>query len=330
MKSHVTRGLASRGLASVGVVGLGAGGLLAALGGAAPAVAFTGTCPTTAPAATLVADNVCEVRFTAPGTSTFTVPSGVTKLSAVLVGAGGGAQSTNQGQFSLEYAGGGGAVVYLDSVSGSSVTVAVGAGGLAQNGFDAPAATAGGDTKVGSATAGGGQPGAGGDPIQPGNSGVGTGGTSGTTTANGPEICELYDDPTFDQTHRNAGGARADAQLPCSPGAGYQVAQLTGLDPALWPAASLETTAYGVGGAIDLATSLGTNAGAGGSVAVVDDAVTSASGSNGLVILRFAPPKPTLAATGFDVDAAVPGLAALALAGGAVLLGLARRRSRRA
>src|SRR3954471_14533420 len=99
-------GAAAFGLVGVGAIGLGVSGA------AAPAQAFAGTCPVTVPAATLVADNVCEVRITTVGASSFTPPSGITKLSAVLVAGGGGGMSVPN----LYYAGSGGSVVYIDSV----------------------------------------------------------------------------------------------------------------------------------------------------------------------------------------------------------------------
>ena len=65
--------------------------------------------------------------FTSTGTSTFTVPAGVTQVSVVCVGAGGKAGIGNSGQ-----AGGGGALAYKNNITvtpGSTATITVGAPG---------------------------------------------------------------------------------------------------------------------------------------------------------------------------------------------------------
>lgn len=147
-------------MAAFGLMGAGTGGLVIA-GAASPAEAFTGTCPTTTPAATLVADGVCEVRFTTSGT--FTPPTGITKLAAVLVGGGGAGGYFTPNDYA--YAGSGGSVVYIDSVPlGGAVTVTVGLGGTVSSfGID-PAV--GDDTSIapdgGAGAASGGNAGGGG------------------------------------------------------------------------------------------------------------------------------------------------------------------------
>jgi acyl-coenzyme A synthetase/AMP-(fatty) acid ligase len=209
---------------------------------------------------------------------------------------------------SYEYGGNGGAVVYVDSVSTASpVAIEVGAGGAGVTDEDASPGD-GGDTIVASTTAAG---------------GAGAAGDSGS--------CPEPDGAAW----RPGDGARLPADpSSCAGGAGYALDELSGRDGVLWPVAADPAAEFGTGGSVALTGDLAVSpvAGTGGSVS--DE--NAVAGSDGLVILRFAPPappappKPTLAATGVDMDAAVPGLAALALAGGAVLLGLARRRRRRA
>lgn len=286
-------------MAAFGLAGAGTGGLLVA--GAAPAEAFTGDCSGATPAATLVADGVCEVRFTGPGSFSFTAPSGITKLSAVLVAAGGGAfHSTQNGQ---AYAGSGGGVIYIDSVpAAGTVAGVVGAGGAAAQ-STADTATVGGDTSIAPASG-------------PSTSVVG--GRVGydafsTAACNG----------TF--TFGYGYGARTDP-LPtpdCTAGVGYALSDLA-LDPALFPAASLETDRYGDGGIPTDAGPVAVSAIAGNGGAVND--LIAAAGSPGLVIFRFAP-APRLAATGSPVSAAVPALSAAMIAAGGLLLALRRRRA---
>jgi hypothetical protein len=313
----------NRGIVSLGVLGIGAGTLLAVAGAAAPAMAFTGSCPTTTPTATLVANNVCEVRFTTSGDHTFAVPSGITKLSAVLVGGGGaGGHFTSGGEFptTTEYAGGGGDVQYIDSVAIThTLAVHVGKGGFAEGGD-------GEDTTVAASVAKGGI--AGSDDFSAGS----TQGQSGSGKT--PDFCNDNDNLSI------GGGAKTNAtggETVCVPGVGFVLAELSGLSASTdWPAGSFETTAYGNGGSVDGGPVGSTTRGSGGSVVSSQGdgglVVQGQAGSDGLVILRFvpAPPKPELAATGTTIAPAVPALAAFALAGGAVLLGLARRRSRRA
>jgi len=282
-------GVAAFGLVGVGAVGLGVSGA------AAPALAFAGTCPVTVPAATLVADNVCEVQITAVGASSFTPPTGITKLSAVLVAGGGGAQS----QPNQYYAGNGGHVVYIDSVpTGGPVLLTVGAGGTA-----GAAPTPGGDTTL---TAGSATTATGGDP-----------GNSSRPSCN-DGVANLWS---------SGDGARTDQQANCVAGEGFSLSQLSGLDATLFPAASLGPDVYGNGGtgSVSDPVAAAVGIGTGGSV----NSTTSEPGTAGLIIFRFAPappPKPALAATGVDVSAAAPAVAAGMLGVGAVILAFQRRR----
>ncbi|HXR45617.1 MAG TPA: hypothetical protein VN759_12455, partial [Pseudolysinimonas sp.] len=91
-----------------------------------PADAFAGSCPDTTPAAVLVADGICEVRFTASGV--FTPPAGIATLSGILVGGGGGAIS-----FDPVYivAGKGGAVLAVDALPvDGDLEIEIGIGGF--------------------------------------------------------------------------------------------------------------------------------------------------------------------------------------------------------
>lgn len=303
------RGLV-RGLAAVGVVGIGAGGLI--LGGAAgPASAFSGSCPATTPAATLVADGVCEVRMTSSGT--FTPPAGIAKLAAVLVAAGGGAAITD---FSF-YGGDGGNILYVDNVLAADpstpLPVVVGVGGAAaQNSSEFP--TLGGSTTVGGNAAEGGASGA--SPQAFCGNGPFLGFGDGAQTA-------ATGDPT------------------CQPGIGYTLGTIPGADPALFPAAAAGTDMYSNGGNATTGTDAITTsaiAGTGGSV----NATNAVAGSNGLVIFRFqatavspaavtpaaTPAAPELAATGADIPWTTPALALSAILGGALLMRRSRSQTR--
>ena len=79
-----------------------AGSLLASAGVASaamamvPGVAFAATdCGT----GTEVSSGICEKAYTTAGDYTFTAPSGVTKVSAILVGGGGGVQDSSSSGF---------------------------------------------------------------------------------------------------------------------------------------------------------------------------------------------------------------------------------------
>jgi hypothetical protein len=243
----------------------------------------------------LVADGVCEVRITTTGDFTFTPPSGIAKLAAVLVAGGGGGYVSG----GSSYAGNGGAVVYFDRVPlGGPVAGTVGTGGTGH----------GGDTLVGTTTASGGSVG----------------------SSSGPECYDSVSHTYF----YFGGGAKTSAQggTVCLPGTGFSLSELSSADTALFPAAADGTAVYGGGGAANAADPgvVSLLAGNGGSV----NATLAAPGSGGLVIFRFAPAvpvappatSPALAATGSDVPWAVPGISAAFVAAGALLLALRRRR----
>ncbi len=315
-------GVNSRGLvgamAAFGLVGAGSVGL--AVGTAAPAEAFAGTCPATTPAAVLVADGVCEVRITTVGASTFNPPSGITKLAAVLVGAGGGGWSED----TEAYAGNGGAVVYVDSVPLTGpISVNVGAGGAAATIGDPT--TAGADTiiVVGATpfTASGGD----------------------AAAFSGSNFC-ITDDNLLHSGDGDGGANAASGSPDCLPGAGAGLADLSGTDPALFPASADGTDVYGGGGtasandplAVGLAGSGGSASGGGVPSPGTNLPSAAVAGAGGLVIFRFAvdAPSPTpspsvspsLAATGAVVSWEVPAISAGMIGIGALLFVLFRRR----
>ena len=106
-------------------------------------------CGDSTPAATIAGDGVCVVKFFEDGPHTFTAPTDLDAVSAVLVGAGGGSiASLDQTSGVLAYGGGGGEVVIVDTVDVSSpLSIVVGNGGLYD--ADEPSNSAdGGDTTI--------------------------------------------------------------------------------------------------------------------------------------------------------------------------------------
>ena len=98
--------------------------------------------------------------FTSTGSATFNVPSGVTTVD-VLVVAGAGSGGSANGQTGSDGGGGGGAggLVYAPSypvTPGGTVSVTVGAGGAAPNGYGPTNGQGGGNSVFGSLTANGG------------------------------------------------------------------------------------------------------------------------------------------------------------------------------
>ena len=98
--------------------------------------------------------------FTSTGGSTFNVPTGVTAVDVLVVG-GGGAGGGANGQTGSDGGGGGGAggLVYAPSypvTPGGTVSVTVGAGGAAPNGYGDTNGQSGGNSVFGSLTANGG------------------------------------------------------------------------------------------------------------------------------------------------------------------------------
>ena len=255
-----------RGVASVTGAGLiGAPFLLVG----APALAAD-SCGTTDPAATQVSAGVCEVSFATAGDFTFSAPTGVTKLTALIVGAGGSSGADNTGA----YGGGGGNVVFVGSVDVSApvaVTVGLGADGNSQ----------GESSSV--------------------NSDLAEGGYSGMNTPTGPCDCagssgngnagSSYWNGT---NETGAGGGAGGAAFLDAPGVGVSASDIAD-DTELWPALADEPI-YGAGGnAMINPGSLVGNAGDG----AIADGVSA--GNDGLVVLRWAPiatSEPALVNTG--------------------------------
>jgi hypothetical protein len=127
-----------------------------------------------------------STTFTTVGSNTFTVPAGVTKISAVLIaggGAGGGGSAGGSG--SGGQGGGGGGLRYINDFTvtpGQTLTVIVGAGGLGGTGNGGN----GGDSSItGIATAFGGTGGASNYTGLVGAGGAGSGGSGGATGGSG-------------------------------------------------------------------------------------------------------------------------------------------------
>ena len=219
---------------------------------ATPALAAD-ACGTTDPAATEVRPGVCEVQFVEAGTYTFSAPSGVAKLTALIVGAGGGWANTGGPD---AYGGGGGAVVYVTAVDTTSpVAIEVGLG------VDG-SSNAGGSSSVNSDVAAGGFSG-----LRDGVTGCMCGGSSGNGNAG-----------WTDQIFGAGGGAGGAAPDQYSGGPGVTASEAAN-DADMWPALAGEP-AYGAGGDVIVLPSI---AGVAGSGANTD----AASGEDGLVILRW-------------------------------------------
>lgn len=290
------------GAITAGVLSLAAGAIVVTpiAADAAPA------CATTSPAAVLISPTVCEIRITSSGTYTF--PTGIAKLAAVLVGGGGGGEDL-QGQFG--YAGDGGSVVYVDRVNlGTQVSITVGAGGAGAN----VAADDGLATTLDDGTV--------------------------TSAAGGAAAHGAY----------QGEGAAGPWTMDYVGGPGYQLHDVPGADPSLFPA-GLDTQEYGQGGIgydssdpASVAPPSGpTVPGTGGYGYIAPPIDDSSAGVDGVVILRFAPQTivppttpvapvapisagPSLAFTGADVLPPLLGGLTLVVAGG-VLLALRRRRA---
>lgn len=213
--------------------------------------AFAAGCQTTDPAATEVLPGVCEVQFAEGGTYSFTAPSGVAKMTAVLVGAGGGAVNVN-----ALYAGGGGEVIYVSSVDVSApLSIVVGAG------VDESTPQAGSSSV---------------------NGDVARGGHSGTYDANGNPYegggaSGNGNSGWVDQGGAPGGGAGGAGTSLAAPGPGITASEVAN-DSDMWPALGGEP-AYGPGGPLGSPVP-GTPAGAGAPS-------EGDFGNDGLVILRW-------------------------------------------
>jgi hypothetical protein len=303
----------SRGAAATGALGLAGVSIF----GASTASAAPADCAY--PGSTEVVAGVCQVVITADGVYTF--PSTLTKVSAVVVGAGGGGYLQVLG--AGPYGGGGGEVLYVDSVAlDTPITVDIGDGGTA--GSDDTVATDGDDTTFGAVTARGGLAPVPSDPQDP------AGSTYDSTAASG----------NGNEALLSGGGAAGDAGNPGNydVGPGYLLSAIPGVNAALFPASADGGVEYGRGGtalSTDSATSITPpvpHSGTGGSAYqnYEVDAGDSADGDDGVVILRYAA-APELAATGTDpAGALLLGGATAVLGAGMIAGSAAARRCRRA
>lgn len=250
---------------------------------------------------TEVSAGICEQAFTTAGAFTFNAPSGVAKVSAIVVGAGGGAAGYSG---TGAYGGGGGDVVFIDAADASSaIAVTVGAGG-ASAGTESDDAQAGGDSTFLSTTAAGGS----------GATFFG-GGDSGND--NGGNTL-----PGFVGAGGGAGGTTTD----CVAGPGL-AASAVASGSSLFPVTAGEAV-FGAGGScsdVSIGSFTGT-AGSGGSVSGDFAAPTAEAGEDGAVIVRWAAALPD---TGLNVQPWMIGTGvALAAAGAVFASGMLRTRRR--
>jgi hypothetical protein len=251
--------------------------------------AFAAGCATTEPAATEVLPGVCEVQYFEYGDFTFDVPAGVTKLTAILVGAGGATDTT-----SGSYAGGGGAVVYVENVDISApVDIYVGIGAQ-------PGVARGEDTTV--------------------NSAVAAGGYSGNTTAPSGGASGNGNLGSFDGYTQGSGGGAGGNAVGATGGVGVTASSVAN-DPEIWPAVNDEIV-YGAGGSDTPSNPGYGDYGWGG-----DGSGQRDYGFDGTVILRWVTGSKTLPATGTSLSQ-FAGLAAAFMIPGAALMAFALRSRR--
>jgi hypothetical protein len=269
--------------------------LVSGAGLAAVPMAFAAT-PSLAAAdcgeGTEVAAGICEKAYTTAGDYTFAVPASVSKMSAVLVGGGQGG-GTNAAESA--YAGGGGGVLFVDSVDiSTSIALTVGAG-------SSDSEIVGGDTTIGTNTAGGG-----GDVnLQSGSPQDSAGWNNGNSS---PGLA--------------SGGGAGGTPTDCAAGPGL-TASAAAAGSNLFPAIAGEPE-LGQGGSCLGITPLGA-AGPGKGGDVYTDGATFAAdgGTDGAVILRWTPGLPDsgpgLPDTGVNAQPWVIGASVAAVLGGAVL-----------
>jgi hypothetical protein len=251
---------------------------------------------------TEVASGICEKAFTTAGDYTFAVPASVSKMSAVLVGGGQGGTSF---EAFLPYSGGGGGggVLFVDSVDMSeTISLTVGAGGEGGNVEE----NIGGDTTVGTNTAGGG--------------GNAAGRLSSWTLW--LESGSPQRSPGFDirDTTRTSGGGAGGSPTTCLGGLGLTASSVAA-GSSLFPAI-LGEPVYGAGGGTCSGDKpIANGAGQGGS-ATQEPSLSFDAGVAGAVILRWAPsalPDDALPDTGVNMHPWVIGASVAAVLGGAIL-----------
>ena len=291
-------------LAAGSVALMGAGSFMGAAPAGAIVEADCGEAPTNG-FVWVVNDTICSVSLNMNSATDFTMPAGIDRLAALVIGAGGGSVSDGY----AGYAGGGGEVLYVADVTVSDLnTIEIGHGGLSSTSYTG--STSGGDTTLGSTVARGGEFGR--DLASSGDSGNGN-----TSWSSGG----------WDWNERFGGGAKSDAS-DGTPGAGYLLndPELT-LGDELFPAE--DAPEFGRGGS---GNSIPGEAafGWGGSATSGD----KQDGVSGGIIFRWIPnsaaaSENSLAATGVDANSIGMTAGALGLGGVALAVVAAARRARR-
>ena len=247
---------------------------------------------------------VGQQQYTTPGTFTFTVPNGITSISAICVGGGGGGAGTDVSNLSGG-GGGGGALAYQTTIAvtpGETLSVTVGTGGV--GGAPNVAGSAGGNSNIsrgattlirangGSGGSVGATGGAGGTVV----TGTGGSGGSGGTGVNGTA------DPAFGGGGGGAGGYSGNggnagngfpetAGLDGSGGAGGGAGGGNIIDPTTFSSRAaggggvgiLGSGANGLGGAVDNPGG-GGSGGSDGTVSVGGNYGGGAGGGSGAIV----------------------------------------------
>jgi hypothetical protein len=244
---------------------------------------------------TEVSAGICEKAYTTAGDYTFTVPASVSKMSAVLVGGGQGGVSLGF----VAYGGGGGGVVFVESVDiAGPISLTVGAGGETAFAF-------GGDTTVGANTAGGGGGGVV-DPFVP----------QVIVQSGSPQEFLGWHVPPASLPGIASGGGAGGTPTDCVGGPGLTASEVAA-GSSLFPAV-LGEPELGQGGScsgITFASEAG--AGKGGDVFGDVSNIQAEAGADGAVILRWA--AASLPDTGMNAQPWVIGASVAAVLGGAVL-----------
>jgi LPXTG-motif cell wall-anchored protein len=287
--------------------------------------------------ATLVDTGICEVTFTETPDSAWTPPAGISKLQALLVGAGGAVGSGYN-----EYGGGGGEVVLVELATTGDVDITVGVGGKnsgnvagtnseVQQGVIDEFAAAG--TNSGNGNTNGGNSGNGNLGINYGGGGGAGGDATIDAAGEGVVVSDIATGfELFASDERCFGGGGiavsywqdgADArfykeQASCG---GENGGTLISPDYAV----QVSGTLWGYVGDIAELVQNTTLANTGNGGAKIQNLIED--GSDGLVAIRYDVPAAPLAATGFDTAGSVVAGAAL-VAGGAVIATRRRRSSR--
>jgi LPXTG-motif cell wall-anchored protein len=290
---------------ALAVVSLSVGSTLLVAGFGSPAIAATGC-----PAGSTLVGTACEVVFTSTPSAAWSIPSGVTKIDALLVGAGG------MGRY--QYGGGGGDVQVVSLATTGDVTITVGVGIDGDYDSEADSVVTQGSTTT---TAGGGLP-----PESTSN-------TFGGSSGNGNE--SLY-------TGGSGSGAAATDQ---SGSAGLIVSDIPAAAGTLF---ADDTTCYGGGGAsyfnsasptatcgggttADVTSTIGVapraNSGGGGAswyIMSSGDAQPQV-GADGLVSIRFSPVELPNTGAADSMPGVVAALGALLVGLAAVMFGRRRK-----